>query len=180
MQLINLIARLVSGMSALSCVDIFNALVIENCVFGISKRFDIPLSGTVDIVIDPSAFDRKRLLFLPVTFRAFGAGPIHIDIYFGTEYSGGTEIESINRDLTSSTEAKVKIYLDPTIIEAGTKLPTEFVILSDGVAAVSNIGGETKEDLIFNGRTDGNYLFRLTNQEASAAQGFIASNWAEI
>lgn len=167
-------------MDGFTCVDIFNALVIKDCVFGISKRLTIPSSGIVDIVIDPSAFDKDRLVFLPITFKAFGAGPIYIDIYFGTEYNGGAEIESINRDLTSSAEAKIKVWLDPNITEVGTKLPSEFVILSDGVAAVSNVGGETKEDLIFNGRIDGNYLFRLTNQEANAAQGFIASNWAEI
>ncbi len=66
---------------AITTVDINSQKVFRDAAFSWSKRFTIGAEATVDIVIDPQAIAPKIGVVLPVTFRAFGAGPINIDFY---------------------------------------------------------------------------------------------------
>jgi hypothetical protein len=163
-------------------INIENAKVFDEIMFSVSKRLTIPSSpAKLDIVMDPTGCDCSDLIFLPAVFKALGAGPIHIDFYFGTDSDDdGTLWQSINRDHNSSNDSHLDIRLNPTINNPGTLLPTEFIILSNGVAATSEIGGESKDGQMFKARKDGKYMLRLLNQEANPAHSHVSLNWFEL
>lgn len=165
---------------AVTTVDINSQKVFRDEVFSWSRRFICPSSavggGIFDIVINPMLIAEDRtLVILPVSFTAFGAGPIFADLYFGTDSDeDGTACQGGNRDNRSLTQAKIEICFNPTINDIGTKTPFEFMITSDGVPAVASFGGQTKDDLIFIARKDGKYTFRMINQEANPASCVFA------
>lgn len=156
---------------AIATVDINSQKVFRDVAFSWSKRFSIAGLATVDIVIDPQAIAPKIGVVLPITFKAIGAGPINIDFYFGTDSDDdGTLWSGGNRDNRSSTPTNTVVRLSPTINSDGTRLPFEFLLMSNGTAAVATVGGEAKDDLIFIPRLDGKYMFRLINTENAVAQ----------
>jgi len=155
---------------AQTVVDINSQKVFRDVVFSWSRRFAIGASATVDIVIDPTGASGKTLVVLPVSVIAQGAGPIFVDVYYGTDAdSDGTEWIGVNRDNRSNTAALTKLRLSPTINDAGTKIPFEFMIPSDGVPATATFAGEVHDSLILIPKTDGKYMFRFVNQEADIA-----------
>lgn len=157
--------------AAITTVDINSQKVFKDVAFSWSKRFTVGASATVDIVIDPTGIAADRVaVVLPVAFTAFGAGPLNIDLYFGTDSDeDGTLWDGGNRDNTSATAPKATVRLNPTVNSVGVKTPFEFMVPSDGVPAVSSFGGQAKDDLIFIARKDGKYMFRIVNTEANAA-----------
>ena len=173
----------ISGLDAIIVQDLRNSMVLtDGCIFSISKRFTVPASGVVDIIFNPTHanLQDKKLVFFPVFFQGFGAGPIEIDMYFGTDADeNGTVIESFNRNHESINTRDVVVRLNPTINTIGTKLPPEFEIPSDGTPATAVLGGQTNETIITNLRKDGKYMFRLTNTEAVIARCVVAANWCE-
>jgi hypothetical protein len=166
---------------SLSQIDVANAKVFDGVAFSVSKRLSIGNSSVNYITIDGRACNCDRLVFLPAAFKAFGAGPVEVDFFFGTDADeDGTVWESVNRDNESSNVSPLVTRLNPTINNLGALLPVEFIILSDGNAAVAVAGAESKEGQLFLARQDGKYMFRITNLEASAAWGHFAMNWFEI
>lgn len=170
-----------SQFGALVGVDIAEQKIFEGKTFSVAKRETLALSSTNNIVIDTSAVTSDFLVFLPVVFKAFGAGPINVDLYFGTDADeDGTIWQSTNRDNTSSNTSSVVVRYNPTINNDGTKLPPEFTIFSNGTAAVAEAGGETREGLVFNARKDGKYMFRVVNTEANPAFFHMSATWYEV
>lgn len=162
---------------AITTVDINSQKVFRDAAFSWSRRFTIGASGTVNIIIDPTGIlSDKTGVVLPVSFSAFGAGPINIDLYFGAIFTAetGTLWSGGNRDNRSSTMPNTIVTFNPTVTNDGVKTPFEFMVPSDGVPAVASFGGQTKDDLIFIPRTDGKYMFRLINTEANAASCVFA------
>lgn len=177
----NILRNAASPFGAAISLDIENSKIFEDIVFSIAKRFTIGISATVDIVIDPQACNCGFLVFLPVAIKAFQAGPVNIDFYFGVDSDeDGTLWESANRLNTSSTSSNLTVRLNPTINDVGIKLPPEFAIYSNGTPAIATIGGESVDDLVFVARQDGKYMFRLINQEAAVAQAHASFNWFEV
>lgn len=175
--------RIISDFKTNVFLDLCNAKVFEECLYTISKRLSIPASpNKLNLVIDTTNCNCKHLIFLPIVFRSFGAGPIHIDNYFGTNSDNdGTIMDSMNTNHTSADNAKLTMRLNPTINSDGTLLPKNDIILSDGVAAISQMSSECEENQFFVARKDGKYLIRLSNQEASPTTGaHILFNWMEI
>lgn len=152
-------------MGAQAIVDIKNVKVFAEVCFSWSKRFSITGSGVANIVIDGQAIgDEKVFVVLPLAITAFGSGPINIDMYFGTDADeDGTLWEGGNRNHLSVETPGTIIRLNPTINLDGMATGWEFMIPSNGVAAVAHIGGQVSEHLIFLGRKDGKYMLRLTN-----------------
>jgi len=169
---------------AQTVIDIALQKVFENVSFSFSRRFSIGASGTVNIVIDPTAISAGKIVVVfPIAFKAVGAGPIFIDTYFGTDANNdGTVWQPRSRDQRTGTLSQTIARLSPTINSDGTKLDnSEFMIPSDGIAATTTIGGESKDDDIIIGRTDGKYMFRLINQDnTSAAQCLMVFNILEL
>ena len=163
---------------AVTTVDINSQKVFEDVSFAWSKRFALAGDGSADIVIDPTDIpESKTLVILPITFKAVGAGPIFVDIYAGTDADDdGTLWDGGNRDNRSQTAPDTVVRLNPNINSVGVKLPSEFMIPSNGQAAVASFGGESKDDLIFIAKTDVKYLFRAINQENVSADCLFVMN----
>jgi hypothetical protein len=177
----NLLSNAVSPLKGLITEDLANSLVFDSVLFSISKRLTIGALGVVDIVFDPTACGCDFVVILPVSFKAFGAGPINIDLYINPIYTLGTVIEAGNRDFTSPNTPDAIWTLNPTVSDPGIKSPFEFIVLSDGVAATAVAGGETRESQVSNIDPSKKYMFRLTNQENSAVIGAgMAASWFEL
>lgn len=163
---------------AITTVDVNSQKIFRDVAFAWSKRFVVPAasSGVFNIVIDTNAVPSDRtLVFLPITFTAVGAGPIFVDAYVGTDAAeNGTLVPGSNRDNTSSTTPNVVVRFNPTINNDGVKTPAEFLIPSNGTAAVASFGGQSKDDLIIKTIIGTKYMFRLINQENVAANASIA------
>lgn len=173
---------------AQTVVDINSQKVFEGVAFSWAKRFTVPASATpgattIDIIIDPTAIpEEKSLIVLPIGLTAFGAGPIDVDFYFGAIYDDqtGDEWDCFNRDNESTNECNTKLFLAPTISNIGTLLAPEFFIPSDGTPAVAQLGGQSKDDLIFKARKDGNYMLRFKNRENTDALAHLAMTIFEV
>lgn len=165
-------------------LDTFNNRVFKHEVFAISKRIAIAKNTSIDIVIDPTengTFPQDDFVLLPIFAQATGGGPVNIDIYAGSDTDpDGTLIESVDRNTDGALTAHTVIRQDPTINDIGTKLPVEFQIPSNGTAAVSEIGGSTKDNFILIPRKDIRYLFRFTNVDTVANVTLVFTvNWFE-
>ena len=157
--------------------------VFQDQVFSVAKRISFPASTYVDIVADPRSCTCGILALFPIAFKAAFAGPINIDLFANPTFTPNTPLTTGNRDFTSLTQAEILWYKDETqtmVSAAGTPLPFEFIMLSDGTAAVASLGGEAEEDLISNIDMTKTYLIRLTNTEANIAKGSFAANWFEL
>lgn len=166
---------------SIETIDIAEEKVFQSKTFSIAKRHTLTASSTNDIVIDTTGCSCDYLVFQPVAFKAYGAGPVNIDMYFGVDADeDGTLWGSVNRDNVSAETSPVDIRLNPTINDVGTKLPVEFVIFSNGTAAVAVAGGESREGLIFVARQDGKYMFRVINTEANPAFFHVSATWYEV
>lgn len=168
---------------ALTTVDINSQKVFQGVSFGTSKRITYPkATGLTNIVFDGTAVTKDKLVLLPINFNAFGAGPIHIDIYFGGTYGDdGTLIDCYNRDNESSNTCDSVVRLNPTITTKGTKLPPEFIILSNGTPAVASLGGEVIDNFASLLRKDGKYLIELANQDTGVdAFGWFGLDFFEV
>ena len=130
--------------------NVINNLVFEHVVFGVSKRFTLGNAETKYIIIDPDNFTGQNLLVLPVFFKSFGAGPINIDLHINPSFTPETEWIGMDRNNVEPVTPKIKIYYNTTVTDEGTKMPPEWCIFSNGVAAVAEAGGEVKDDFIFN------------------------------
>lgn len=158
--------------SALTTIDMFNQKVFRNSAFIWSKRFTIPSLGTVDIVFDSTGVpSNKTVMVLPEVFTAIGAGPINIDLYFGTTITPatGTVWEGANNDARSLATPDTIITFNPTVTDPGTKAPGEFMIPSNGTPAVSVAGGTAGRDTVFIAQTDVLDMFRLVNTDNAVA-----------
>lgn len=165
-------------------LDTFNNRVFKHEVFAISKRIPVAKSGIARVVIDPTengVFLQDDFVFLPISVQANGGGPVDIDVYAGTDSAAdGTVIESLDRNTDKALTAHTVFRLNPTINDNGTKLPVEFCIPSNGVSAVSEIGGAVKSDLILIPRKDIRYMFVFTNIDTVDDVTLVFSlNWFE-
>lgn len=163
----------INSYGSIITLDTFNNRVLQHQVFSFAKRAAIAANDILDIIFDPTlngGYSKKTLIFLPITFKGIGA-QINIDLYIGTQYTGGTEWGTIDRSQKDGNAATphMKIIGAPTITDAGVLSPLEFSIYADGVGASMSIGGDVKEDFMFEPDYTKTYRLRLTNTSASAA-----------
>jgi hypothetical protein len=160
------------------------AAIYKSKVFSISKRFTAPSGGSspVDIIVDPTGVSGdKQLIFLPLAFKAIGGGPVTIDIYFGGDIDDDGDVwDAMDRNTPAAVVPETVVRFGATVNTTGAKLPIEFMIASDGVAAVATIGGDTKDDLPFISRKDGKYLIRLNNIDSTDALCAFSASFFEI
>jgi hypothetical protein len=164
----------------LMAYDVYNYYVHQGKAFAVTKRFTVSASGGVlDIVLDPTSCSCDNLEFLPSVYKAT-AGPVYVDFYAGTNADAdGTVLSSLNRNLTSSNTSDVIFRANPTINNTGTK-GAEFLVPSDGNAAVASAGGESKEDTITVFGTSVKYMVRIINNDATNdAIVHVTFNWIE-
>lgn len=171
---------IISSNKAVFTESVESSLIESGVVFGISTRLVVPASGISYLLIDPTAFTGVSFILLPPLFKAYGGGPIFIDLYTNPTYSGGTTIDSINFNFNSANVSEAIVKLDPVITDLGSKLPNEYSIFSVGLPATAKTGGEAGLNLAFTLNTDDTYLYRLTNQENSAADASVVTDWYEI
>jgi hypothetical protein len=170
----------VGELGAVVTEDTYNNDVCIHNMYGMSKRFQVPNNATRYIIIDPSNIECEKLIFLPVVFKAFGAGTINIDLHANPTYIAGTEWDTIDRCNTDIEIAKTKIYFNTSVTAEGTKLAPEWEVFSNGIAAVSVLGGEAKDDLPFIADKNITYMFKIVNNDTTnTARCTVSFNFSE-
>lgn len=171
-----------SPVGAIISESVLNNKIFAGQVFGAARRFDLVSGGVTDFIFDTTPVMKDFAVFLPFVFGAYGAGPVHIDIYTGTEYTGGTPVPIQNRSLRSSILPEMTITTGATISDVGTLFPWEYSILSNGQAASAAAGSQGGPSLpldVVAGETV--VLVRLTNTDNNdTAICNFAFNWLEF
>ncbi len=149
--------------------------------FSVSKRFPLVKSGVANLVFDPTAHP-GLITFFPIFFSATLAGPITIDLYVGTDSDNdGTLWPGVDRNFDNPIASNGFIRLNPTINNDGTKGEPEFLLPSNGTAAIATAGGQVSDSLIININTAAKYMFRLTNLDTvNDASCQVSAVWFEL
>lgn len=173
-----------SPFGAVTGIDITSQKVMDHQAFGVSKRFTIAGGGavTADIVIDTTT-NKNYIVFLPTVLKAYGAGSIEIDFYLNPTVTAatGTQWVATDRNNVNPVIPDTTVLFNPTVTDVGTKLPPEWEIFSNGIAAVSKAGGETGDSFPFNAMLNSKYMFRLKNLDAADTARLTASlTWFEL
>ena len=132
-------------------------------------------TGTVNIAIqtgDRFEHIKPALIYLPDTITA------RIEIYDGAEFTGGTELQVLNKNLTSSRVAESKLYANPTINDDGTLRRTSYVLgtLGQGNARTGGSFSEEEEFILAKNST---YMLRVVNMDAQT-RFLFRSEWYEV
>lgn len=170
-----------SPFGAIPSVTLANAKVFEGIAFSMRKRFSIPKTTFIDIVLDSTAFTGKNLVILPFSFDAI-AGPILIDIYSGvTANSDGVPIPIFNRDFKNGPAPATIAQLNPTgVVLPVPAVPIEYLITSDGVGSNTS-SATTDEGIVANFDFTKKASMRLTNTDTvSGATVSIKFDFFEV
>ena len=146
--------------------------VFRGRAFSVSQTFDIAQSGTLYVLFDISKLE-KNLVLYPPSFASYGGGAT-IDVYVGTDYTGGTDMLEQNRSYRGGKN-QCDLKSEPTGSNKGT-LFTQFL-----VPGAFRTGGTSADELEFEPPVNlGNYLLEITNLEGSQGIKFnISFVWFE-
>ncbi len=79
---------------------------IRGNAFVFEKNFTIASGGTLNILVDYSTYtptaEQEGLIFIYPPQFSTTAGAVMVNVYRGTNYSGGTEFDAINPNTTAS------------------------------------------------------------------------------
>lgn len=171
----------ISKFGAVPVVALANEKVLQGVTFSWAKRFTLAGLATANIVIDTSNVDVEKLVVvLPLSFQAIGGGPIFIDLHVDVDSDeDGTKWDGVNRNNVIGGDPQTVVRLNPTLNDPGVKTPSEFMIPSDGIAAVATVGGQTRDDLVFNALKT-KYMLKVMNQENVAVDLTLAMSIFEV
>jgi hypothetical protein len=165
----------------LEVLAIEDAKAMEGISYSIRKRYSIESSGSMDLILDPTAFTGQAVVFQPVSIDAIG-GPFHVDIYRGaTADDDGTLINPFNRDLNILTNGQVLLRKDPGNVVPGTDKPIELLIPSNGTGTVGVSGASSGDAIVAKLDITKKYLIRITNTDTvTAGQVGIKADHFEV
>lgn len=169
---------------ALVTEPITNRKVELGQAFGLSKRITIIAGSTLNIVVDPTGLDSSsKLVFLPISFKGLGGGPVKIDYYIDSVYTDGTELGYINYNDVSGNTGLLEWYQDPTFSDYGTlsDFESELFTASSGPSEKIEVGAAATEALISIKDPTRILRFLLTNTDADNDVALlVTANWFEI
>lgn len=145
--------------------NVFNITLVQAFTAGTPIYFTSEYMGATDI----------SLFLLPIKINPT-EGYLILNIYEGSDYTGGTPVESVNRNRLSSKTADVDVNVGATGTTEGTLIQS----IVYGVAGTNQSAGGGSdtafESLILN--TSTKYLFELTLSETATVG--INAEFAEI
>ena len=164
-----LLARVVNIFNAIIVISLANQKTMEGVAFSVRKRFTIAASGTLDIIMDPTAVTKDNVVLLPMGFVGFG-GPIHVDVYVGaTENGDGNPVFTYNRNLVLGVLPETDFRTDFTGLDITGLDAIELLLPSDGVGAAMSSGADVGEPLVLNVDKTEKILLRFINTDGTAA-----------
>ena len=178
----NLLKTLISFfVDSIKTVSISNHKVFESEVFTLSRRLTIPGSSTVNVVFDLTGATGAFVVNLPLRFKAYGGGPLEIDLYKDVVYTGGTGtvLPTVSRDEVVSPTAGTVVIEDPTITDPGVVTPLQYVLYSAaGLGVANDIAGLDSSELFFVNSLNVK-RFEIRNTSAEDALFHIRVSFAE-
>ena len=121
--------------------------IFKGVEFLIQKNFTIAASGTLLILIDFTTYTGidRTVVIKPASYCTT-YGPVLVNIYRGTDYSGGTQIYAYNLNTKVGGTSKTTLTSGPTGSVKGT-VTQEFVV-GYGSTNQSSGGGSMKTDTL--------------------------------
>jgi hypothetical protein len=128
-----------------STVDIIGCQVLEGNVFTFIKRVSFEADEVISVIFDTSAYTGDYVYAFNPTFRAT-AGPIRIDGYINSKYSGGSDVSSFIFNNSANPAvfktAKSKIIVGATIDTPGI-ITAERLVPASGSNPATATGSES-------------------------------------
>jgi hypothetical protein len=151
-----------------------NTLVDEGKVFTYLDYTIYGASEVKDLVFDPIDYKGSKLKVFTPSFSAT-AGPVIIDVYFGTDAvrDPAKELFIYNRNGKSSNTAKSKAYINPIINSLGFR-PGGRLVPSGGQNPATGVPGEAAEFVPVILDETQKVLFRIKN--LNGADTYIETN----
>lgn len=153
--------------------------VFKGVKFLIQKNFSIAASGSLYILIDYTTYlgDGKQIVIEPATFSS-SYGPVIVNIYRGTDYTGGTPIPAYNVNTLIGTKSQTTFTQGATGTAKGT-VTQEFLVGSGSTNQSSGGGAATSAGLIVRGN-DGKTLIEILNESGETATVNFLQEFYEI
>jgi hypothetical protein len=146
--------------------------ILKGNGFLIEKNFAIPNGGSLFVLIDYSAFvttpGQKGVVFVYPPNLSTTAGTVIVQIYRGTDYSGGEQFYAINPNTTSKKRVSgTRFSQNPTGSVKGT-LVVEYIVGGGGTEGGRSTPGETSGLAFFVQKNTGKTLIEVINESGAA------------
>jgi hypothetical protein len=163
----------ISGFGAIPMLTIEDDKAVQGIAFSVRKRITLAALAVSNIVIDPTGFTGKLLVFEPIGWDSIG-GPYQVDVYAGiTANNDGTPLGIFNRNFDSSIVSELVISQDPTgISTVGAEGPIELLSPSNGVGVANASGSSASDAIVSVLDPTKKYLIRITNTDGTTTGTF--------
>lgn len=132
---------------------------------------EIADDATAQVLIQPSAG-------MHLIFGVASGGDAEIRFYKGTTFSAaGTALSTFNKNEFSSNTSGATITHTPTVTDAGTSFPPQFIFGGTGGNAFGVSDGSYDSEIVLSPTTD--YLVSVTNRSGVAQVIAISLEWYE-
>lgn len=121
--------------------------IVRGLGFTFEKNFSILSGATLNILVDYSAWapeeDEYGLIYiLPPVFRTT-AGPVIVNVYRGTDYTGGTEFDAINPNTTASKTTSGTTFTSGATGSTKGDIVLEYLVGGAGIGPANTAGSST-------------------------------------
>lgn len=147
--------------------------IFKGVKFLVQKNFTIASSGTLNILIDFTTYPgRDRTVVIEPAKYCTSYGPVIVNIYRGTDYSGGTIIPAYNVNTIIGGTSKTTVTYGATGSTKGTV--TQEFLIGYGSTNQSSGGGTTASpDLIVRGNTSKTLIEVVNNSGNEITFNFL-------
>jgi len=166
-----------SSSAAFITENIRHTRIFQHEMFGVRKRIDITASDTFYVGLDATNVDCRNLVLLPVSVSIKDTGPLAVDVFVNSTFTGGTEWVGGDRNLVDAVTPNMQVYYNPTVSDVGTATSLEDYVLAD---KKSSIGGEVGDAFPFVLIQGIKYIIRFTETGGvSDGIGSVGLTWLE-
>jgi hypothetical protein len=157
---------------------------VQGGAFTFEKNIAIASGATKYILFDYTTFTPDpntqigQVYVFPPQFSTT-SGPVDVDVYRGTNYTGGTEFDAINPNtLAPKTTSETTLTLDPTGTVKGT-LSLEYLVGTQGQGSASGGGSNNGLSFFIRGNVQ-KTLVEIVNRSGNAITFHYAQTFFEI
>ena len=152
--------------------------ILEGKAFSVETVFTVGSADTeYDIVFDTTSMTRQ-LISVP-TFWSTSAGAVLINLGSCTSYTGGTEIEPLNRNYAYASAYPSQTVFKYDITPTGFAAGRTNLLVGSAATQQSSGGGSYVGVYPIVLETGINYIFRVNNQAGEEIKLFAGIEWVE-
>lgn len=157
------IAQASSSGDAVLTTDYASDFIFQGVEFLVQKNFTIAASGSLLILVDFTTYTGldRTIVIKPASYCTT-FGPVIVNIYRGTDYSGGTPMPAYNLNTKIGGTSKTTFTEGPTGVSKGTA--TQELVIGYGSTNQSSGGGTLRTDVLIVRDNSTKTLVEILNQ----------------